>query len=96
MSCIHGLVEGLVMSDCETAVIWRETDPPTIDGKRVLPSSMQNGLAGQVAKHIEDQGTANSSVRSHNLNLEATKSREPFGQGVREKLSSTGSFEPLV
>lgn len=91
----------MATTDRETAVIWRETDPLTVDGKRVLPSSMQNGLAGQVAKHIEDQGTANSlvtgvdPVRSHNLNLEATKSREPFGQRVREKLSSTGAFEPL-
>lgn len=47
-------------------------------------------MAGQVAKHIEDQSAVNSSA---NLNMEATKTRELFGQQAFEELNGIGAFK---
>lgn len=77
----------LASFDGEVAEIWRKANPPIFDGERVVPGSAQDGLAGQVAKHVENQGAVSSSVagvlvvnpmRSHDLNLDVTESREPF------------------
>lgn len=77
----------LTSFDGEVAEIWRKANPPTFDGERVFPGSTQNGLAGRVAKDVENQGAASSSVagivvvnsvRSHNLNLDVTESGEQF------------------
>lgn len=79
------------MLDGEVVVIQRKANPPPVDGERTLPGSTENGLAGRVTKHVENQGAVSTvvagilvvdSVCSHNLILGVVKGGEPFGKRV--------------
>lgn len=81
-------MEALATFDGEVAVIRRKMNVPTTDRERIFPGCTENGLAGRVAEHVEDQGAVSASVAgvvivnsmcSHNVNLGVDEGGEPFG-----------------